>query len=79
MGELNYSPMYCKSCGSLCTYTIDGYCNICYQKFFPNYNETFQNWYECPDCHGKFTSPICGYDLIWRCPFCGKEMKGYRL
>lgn len=74
--------MYCKSCGGLCTYLINGYCSTCWHNLCQNVGEVYTVspvWYECPDCHGKFTSPIANYDFTYQCPFCGKKMEGFHL
>ena len=50
----------------------DGFCNDL--LYYPQ-----QFNYECPDCHGKFNSPVqpaVGNTCLFKCPFCGRPMEG---
>jgi len=61
-----------RDCSGVCTACPYGY------KVFPDYYSQSFN-YECPDCHGRFNFsaiPSVTSSLVYKCPFCGKEMKG---
>lgn len=72
--------MICRNCGAYVSYLLNGLCQFCYASMQGSNSWHLPSvWYECPECHGRFTSPIANYDFTYQCPFCGKIMKGYRL
>lgn len=60
----------CPRCGSFVIYGAMHNCVLHY----PLPQLPLKN-YKCPDCKGEFSDPA-GFYSSYKCPFCGKRLKG---
>ena len=77
--------MYCPTCGKNLTDStnclINGMCLDCWnqQKYYTTQSDYN---YKCPDCNGEFNQPamqsISSTWTTYKCPFCGRTMKGLK-